>query len=745
MRFMWFVLIGLLGAASLCLGAEDEMEAEVRLWVRATYTGVHKYETAGRHGGEQPSTQTHKSDDRLTLVITGTSIWRVKDWLPEPSTDNCMVSASGGGSFSKSDRGATGCVQHKGGKFLRLDRGSWTYSVPGKPTKALPTMSPLGTVMVMPDGNWRLMLLCYPNAEEAQQQGQWIHRYNSCEGQERTDEVIDGDREPPVEAAARSLAKVAFDETFGGTEQQVVDGTWDTSKKGFFASGRIENHGGDLNIPLAGGEGEQTFTGNEQRYWTSDTQYTISYNVKPPPVECIIEPDGGYDLWLPQGGADEQTVGNTLGVSAHLQVKGKPKATVLQKGKFIFQLVGESQEPGVALNLPLQGAKSEPDLKFGDSAGMKVTDGGKGCESTSKALQSASATLNCYDYGAYGKIRVVCQLDDGSVVHGHLAGQPGKEELSVPLDDDNNHVADSWERKEGVSGKAANWDGETEPSLDGLAGDGLSLYEEYRGLAHNGGIKRLTGLRKDLVVVNEMGPQAGPGLRLFQDGSGIRIVELSKGELPDDRMVNTNYGATAVIQQHGLRLARKTLKSGDIGESRPDRIKASPGDCDETVINTDLSFLPAGMLEALTAVGVAHEIGHSLGAQHHGDSWSGMMKEDLEINSPTTKIYDTQGREITERPRKLEGLTEEKMSAGESSGAQECVMRQSSFFQWVKHVDRLGALAYYAVPPTAPGTVFCGVSTGTGINAPDNAPISYFGEAAAGRGACLTHMRVSDH
>ena len=399
----------------------------------------------------------------------------------------------------------------------------------------------------------------------------------------------------------------------------------------------------------------------------------------------------------------------------------------------------------MALNLPLQGAKSDPDLKFGESAGMKPIGDGKGSESLSKGLQAAQATLNCYDYGAYGKVRVVCQLTDGSVVYGHLEGQPGKEELNIPRDDNNNHVADVWEQREGVSGKPDSWDKETEPALDDIPGDGLSLYEEYRGLVHKGKISRLKGARKDLVIVNEMGDKAAPGLKLFESASGIHVVELSAGELPQDRLLNKNSSVAFVGPQHGLRLVSEPLGAGIIGISLPDRVKTSPGDCDKIVINSDLSFLPAASLPALLAVGVAHELGHSLGTQHHGDSGPGTTWENVTVNEATTKIYGVDGVEITQRPYTLQGLIEGKMNGGESSGAQDCVMRNSSFYQWVKHVDRMGVAAYYTVPPTPPGSVFCSTTNGTGINATGNAPTCYFGIAANGRGACTKHMRVNDH
>ena len=55
--------------------------------------------------------------------------------------------------------------------------------------------------------------------------------------------------------------------------------------------------------------------------------------------------------------------------------------------------------------------------------------------------------------------------------------------LSVPADDNGNHIADQWEKENGIYNKnyAADWDEEDVPSGWKTKGDGLSLFEEYRG------------------------------------------------------------------------------------------------------------------------------------------------------------------------------------------------------------------------------------------------------------------------
>lgn len=463
-----------------------------------------------------------------------------------------------------------------------------------------------------------------------------------------------------------------------------------------------------------------------------------------PPVECIIEPPDDYTRWRPEGGADEKTSGNTLEVRAHLQLQGQPGKAPEQGARFQFLLTGVSHEPGVALNQPLKEPQSTPDLGFVEGGAAVPKEEGRQAETAAADLLEASAQVACYDYGAYGAVRVIALLEGGGVVFGHLAGHPEQEELSLPLDANGNHLADCWEEQEGVSGKPADWDQETTPQLGDRAGDGLSLYQEYRGLVHAGRRVPLKGNVLDLVVENDAGEGIRPGLALFAKATGINIVELGKDELPQDRRVNQNAGTgDSGVAQCGLRLTSEALARGTIGMAWPDKVKASPKDCERVAFNSDLSFMTAADRAAMLPMAVAHELGHALGAQHHGDSARPL--ENYTLNAAgNNEVIGLDGTPITTRPYTLTGLTETKLSGGESSGAQDCVMRNSSFFQWVCHVDKQGVAHYYAVPPKPPGTTFCTSPAGTGINAEGNRPASYFGNAQEGRGACLHHLRVTD-
>src|SRR6185295_1285186 len=126
-------------------------------------------------------------------------------------------------------------------------------------------------------------------------------------------------------------------------------------------------------------------------------------------------------------------------------------------------------------------------------------------------------------------------------------------------------VADKWKLDMGAQGE----DGEDSDKQqdNGKDGDGLTLYEEYRGLIAKGqhtrdhpagtdGAKPLTPRKKDLIVHNRFKNDAliRKGLDLFEKASGIHVVEVDDDEIPESRRVNVNAGQITVTEQYGLRL-----------------------------------------------------------------------------------------------------------------------------------------------------------------------------------------------
>jgi hypothetical protein len=118
------------------------------------------------------------------------------------------------------------------------------------------------------------------------------------------------------------------------------------------------------------------------------------------------------------------------------------------------------------------------DLYFdaGSNSGLTVSADSTTAESSSEVT---NVTVSCNDYGAYGKLEAMVKVD--GTWYTAKDESSGNEYITIPVDDNNNKIADKWEADNSVSGNAASWDEEADPSGQGTDGDGMTNYEEYRG------------------------------------------------------------------------------------------------------------------------------------------------------------------------------------------------------------------------------------------------------------------------
>jgi hypothetical protein len=234
---------------------------------------------------------------------------------------------------------------------------------------------------------------------------------------------------------------------------------------------------------------------------------TVSWNLggKPQDVEAVIIPFPGFEGWIPEGGKDEDTEGGfPFVVDVKLRLKNKPGKETSEKAKFKFELIDTSKEPGLCLNAPKKDkAKRSFDLKFRQDANPDLKVSNEDQTAQSKEYQeSETVVISSYDGGAYGKLRVTATLASGEQVIAHVDGKPQQEMLVIPCDENDNRVADEWEKQAGVFDKKlpANWDGAEEPKGQKAPGDGISLYEKYRGFEFEGIHERLDPNQKYLFV-----------------------------------------------------------------------------------------------------------------------------------------------------------------------------------------------------------------------------------------------------
>ena len=471
--------------------------------------------------------------------------------------------------------------------------------------------------------------------------------------------------------------------------------------------------------------------------WMLADPYEISmqvdYTVAPqgPKPEFLLKQIS--PTWIP-------TAGSTLPVTVVPKNPNQAPAPV----RFILEEI--TQEPGKCLNS--RETDTTPDMDFNAlaNAGKFAKPETVGANSirmqTEEPVNTAvTATVNVKDYGAWAKLRAEAQID-GSwqpiPVEGSNLGY-----LTLPVDLDGNKIADAWEKK--FKGHPSNWDAEATPKLNGTIGDGLSLYEEYRGLLVNGQHQRLSPLVKKLIVENRAGNAVKPGIALLAKASGLNVITVAEGELPESRQVNANSTLARTRNQYGLRLTTASLEAGTVGVALPvDKPNKRPGTCTEVQVDLgQLQSSPAPFnVQAELDNTVAHELAHGIGASHHGEAGAPLINRFLGTNdvAPNHIVYGSDGKEITDRPFQIKGSIggPGNMASGDTG----CIMCYNSAYQWSVQRTAQGQYRYYAQQYRLPGTKFCTSATGSGVNAAKNKPISAFGNAE--RGNCLAQLCPKD-
>lgn len=379
------------------------------------------------------------------------------------------------------------------------------------------------------------------------------------------------------ERLARTAIKMAEDDEIMKEDSGVV--TFAPNAQSFFASGTSSGAHSDI---------------------LSSAEFTASYTVtrKGEQVEAVILPPRDYGQWMPTAGPDQTTPGtNPVVVLAELRLKGGSGTPPVTRAKFRFELLDTSKEPGLCLNAPAKDeATSDYDLQFFKSKGIEPTHQKQRYE-TEDFTAASSAIVVCYDYGAAAKVKVTAITEAGEEIPAHLEGRPDVAWLTLPQDDNGNRVADSWEKTEEVWGKASapNWDEADEPNDHEANGDGISLYEKYRGFKFGGEHERLMARKKYVFIYD---PDALVHLNLdsvmsFALASKVRVrfVEGTEWAGPGTagakkRIVNFNTsGFGHAVDQHGLHVRLVNGKTPTLAQDFQDMWKAKYG----SELNRDIS------------------------------------------------------------------------------------------------------------------------------------------------------------
>jgi hypothetical protein len=300
-------------------------------------------------------------------------------------------------------------------------------------------------------------------------------------------------------------------------------------------------------------------------------------------------------------------------------------------------------------------------------------------------------------------------------------------------------IADEWKAAKSATG-ADDSDGEDQ------SGDGLTLYEEYRGFYEDGHHISGDAKRRDFFVRNETQGVAWDGIAYFGLLSDFAVHGwLRADEIPQTRVINGNHArAPRHVDQHGVIVV--------VSEALKDRAFAVGGPGTPKMISrVELlgDWEEARPLELGRTV--AHELFHCANVYHHGESdeqrlWhvdpsAGRVVEG--ING--VRLFQESGVDVTAAfiasTGTYDGIVVVGAEHGEHSGDEYCIMRYSNARAYD---SRTNPLRDRFIVREVPGLRLCTSAVGTGVNGPDHIPRPRYGDAASGRGNCFAQRLIND-
>jgi hypothetical protein len=520
-------------------------------------------------------------------------------------------------------------------------------------------------------------------------------------------------------------------------------------------------------------------------------------------VDLVLTPDG-YDGWRPTGGRKETDPGSDpiLGGSNVLRVNAALKTTDgtqlnVEANDITFKLTSVSHVPGVVGNWPPKGsATTAADLTFDQSGGSTGAVSSDGLTVTSPAnVTEFGSVIVPHDWGAYGVLQATADLPDGSTITGYLVTDPSVTNVLVPKRQQNSHIADSWKDLHNISLDTPDADdSDNDPVGDGQLGDGLTLYEEYRGFymgcsgnnypigleaAVGGTCQHVEGdpQKKDLFIVQTLTAMTDLGIEMFKKQTDIRTHYhgLHKDEISPTRVINfNNDGGAHEVDQHALLIVR-TSEAKNYAEAVGG--PGLPRDVTEIDVpeSMDASSAPAGPERDEYMSVIAHEISHAVDVWHHGENdrgdavWSvdenGAIQETLMFEGAiligtSTPVYviteDTdlsaQVINLVSPSSLLLDQTDEYLWVGNNkcgtsverngqhSGDEACWMRYNAAGAYIPS----GLPDFRVLVDEFAGFQLTDHAGGTGVNDPNRLPRSRYGDAYSNRGECSKQICVND-
>lgn len=223
-------------------------------------------------------------------------------------------------------------------------------------------------------------------------------------------------------------------------------------------------------------ETKEAETGNSNMF-TESSKLTLTLGSRKEELLLYAAPATDYHQWMPGRAGEEGYVLFTA--IAEIQSDDDNAADVIY-----FTLDEVSHYPGYCTNYPLpsgpEPSDAGTDIRFSENQpDPNITFIDPFTVQTNRRVKLAEVAVESDDYG--GKARLKAWTESK-----HLEGKSLYNDLislKIPEDDDDNLLADAWEKKTGIYGKKFNLTDDTDeyPAGQSDEGDGYSVFEEYRG------------------------------------------------------------------------------------------------------------------------------------------------------------------------------------------------------------------------------------------------------------------------
>ena len=231
----------------------------------------------------------------------------------------------------------------------------------------------------------------------------------------------------------------------------------------------------------------------------------VTWDLGPPELMEVVLEANQYKNWTPTGDFNNPAKeGNSITFTAKVRDRANPDKPSEKRARLTFQLENISTEKGVCLNAPVEGGKSDYDLQILKTMNPKLDVVGPDEARTFNEVSEASLTVSSFDYGAYAQLRVTAETSSGKLP----VRFEGREIslLSLPRTYEGERTAAAWLEEHDLGGSADRSD-EEQAAGQVEKGDGLSIYEKYRGMVvlEGGGpvFQRLDPKRKTHFVLDD--------------------------------------------------------------------------------------------------------------------------------------------------------------------------------------------------------------------------------------------------